>query len=96
MMGMMMRRMRKTTKWTGTCSIAQNPSHENQPAMKFVSLSHGLARLARQGRVMFDVSLTQSYNESQQTEQVEDFPDTDPDLLVEKVTVRFALVGLLK
>ena len=44
------------------------------------------------GLVMFHVSLTQSHNESQQTKQVEDFPDIDPDLLVEKVTVRFSLV----
>ena len=90
-MGMMTRRMRKTTKCTGTCSMAQKPSHENHPASRFVILSHGQPRAWPS-----HVSLTQSYNESQQTKQVEDFPDTDPDLLVEKVTVRFSLVGLLK
>ena len=92
MRGMMRRRMRKTTKCTGTCSIAQKPSHENHPAIRFVIPSPGIPRLAQAWPAMFHVSLTQSYNESQQTKQVEDFPDIDPDLLVEKVTVRFSLV----
>ena len=87
----MTRRMRKTTKCTGTCSIAQKPSQENQPAIRFIILSHG-----QPGARTSHVSRTQSYNESHQTKQVEDFPDTDPDLLVQKVTVRFFLVGLLK